>query len=370
MTAANLAMMVPLLLAGCAGCGCVVVVSAAGDPVDDAPAGVFGGGGGGDSGFNDDGGGGDDRKTLTVSSAVKSCLAGVDPFLPCINERAMAALERTESADALLLDPGLEIARQPGDETPAPRGVYSFGDNPYNVGAVIEAASSLLSRRTFIWDLSILYPGLQMRIGPTYNGKGLIDFNVDRRHTFNERSLNYGHMIFKRSFLANVLATQITIASVIPIVFTAIYFLTKNAFLLSKVALVITSVVGYGSLFLQHSSKPIINSHHPFGGHNPTGAAAGFYPIGGHYPINGHHPISGYHHPTSGHHHNAFVGDIRGDKFYNNFDGFQKISSSKSPTASLFRGVNYFPQEEHATSDVAYKDLDLDLNDRSKKEAE
>lgn len=70
--------------------------------------------------------------------------------------------------------------------------VFCTGDNPYNVGAVIEAASSLLSRRTFCWDMSLLYPGLQMRIGPTYTGRGIIDFIVDSRRQFDDRSLGYG----------------------------------------------------------------------------------------------------------------------------------------------------------------------------------
>lgn len=50
-------------------------------------------------------------------------------------------------------------------------------------------------------------------------------------------------MVFKRSFLPHLLATQISIASVIPIIFAALYFLTKKAFILSKIALVVTSVV-------------------------------------------------------------------------------------------------------------------------------
>lgn len=49
--------------------------------------------------------------------------------------------------------------------------------------------------------------------------------------------------MFKRSFLPNVLATQISIASVIPLIFAAIYFLTKKAFILSKIALIVSSVV-------------------------------------------------------------------------------------------------------------------------------
>ncbi|XP_003244008.1 uncharacterized protein LOC100575455 [Acyrthosiphon pisum] len=330
------------IFVGCAQCVLFSDGQSAGGP-DVAGGGRVGGsvgdGGGGSEEVLDD----DhlhDLHTLTVSAAVKSCLAGADPFLPCINEQAMAAIEQTESRDSVLLDSGLEISRRPGTESfAAPRGVYSLGDNPYNVGAVIEAASSLLSRRTFCWDMSLLYPGLQMRIGPTYTGRGIIDFIVDPRRKFDDRSLGYGHMIFKRSLLPNVLATQISIASVIPIIFAAIYFLTKKAFILSKIALVVTSVVGYGSLFLHHSSKPFAG--HSFGGHQPFDGQNLF---GGSYhsPVGGHHHHQ-YHHPIGGHH-NAFVGDIRGEKFYGNSNGFQQISSSKP--SSLFRGVNYFPQDD------------------------
>jgi len=120
-----------MIFVGCA--QCVLFSdgqSAAGGP-DVGGGGRVGGGAG-------DGGGGSeddldddhhhDLRTPTVSTAVKSCLAGADPFLPCINERAMAAIEQTESMDSVLLDSGLEISRRPGTESfAAPRGVYSLG---------------------------------------------------------------------------------------------------------------------------------------------------------------------------------------------------------------------------------------------------
>lgn len=106
--------------------------------------------------------------------------------------------------------------------------------------------------------------------------------------------------------------------------------------------------MGYGSLFLYHGNKPIGDL---FGGHRP---------VGGRYPIGGHHSTGGGHHHLigGGHHLNPFVGDIRGDKFYNSYDGFQQISSSKP--VSLFRGVNYFPPDGHS----AFKES----VDRDKKE--
>lgn len=88
---------------------------------------------GDNSGFASGMGGGSDNslgdgdKTLTISSMVRTCLAGIDPFLPCINERAMAAIEQTESMDTVRLDTDLEIARQHGAESMEPKGIYSFG---------------------------------------------------------------------------------------------------------------------------------------------------------------------------------------------------------------------------------------------------
>lgn len=98
--------------------------------------------------------------------------------------------------------------------------------------------------------------------------------------------------------------------------------------------------MGYGSLFLQHGSQPF---GHSFGIHQPFN-----------------HPNGHHHHPVTGGPHNAFVGDIRGDKFYGNFNGYQKISSSATKPASLFRGVNYFPQEDHR---AAYKET-VDATER------
>lgn len=43
-----------------------------------------------------------------------------------------------------------------------------------------------------------------MRIGPTYNGRGLIDFNVNRRHTLDEKSLSYGKVFVLISRKRNI----------------------------------------------------------------------------------------------------------------------------------------------------------------------
>lgn len=64
-----------------------------------------------------------DRTPTAIGATVRHCLAGVDPFLPCVNERAMAALRLAESADSMSLGPDLEMAAA----DLAPKGVYSIG---------------------------------------------------------------------------------------------------------------------------------------------------------------------------------------------------------------------------------------------------
>lgn len=108
--------------------------------------------------------------------------------------------------------------------------------------------------------------------------------------------------------------------------------------------ILLSTKVGYGSLFLQHS-KPFGHYRQPF-----------YRPV-----ADGHHH---HHHPIGGPY-NAFVGDIRGDKFTGDFNGFQQISSSGSKPPSLFRGVNYFPQDDHHAA-AAYKES----ADETKREAE
>lgn len=119
--------------------------------------------------------------------------------------------------------------------------------------------------------------------------------------------------------------------------------------------------MGYGSLIMHYKKyKPFDDLfgggiHHPFGGiHHPFDGID--HLIGGIHPVREPHPVV-----IGRPHGHEFVGDIRGDRFYGNFDAYQQISSSK-PT-SFFRGVNYFPREH---PDV----VDEHLADGNKKEAQ
>lgn len=45
---------------------------------------------------------------------------------------------------------------------------------------MMEDASNLISKRSLHWDLSVIYPGLVMRIGPTL-ANGILEFVMDPR---------------------------------------------------------------------------------------------------------------------------------------------------------------------------------------------
>jgi hypothetical protein len=69
---------------------------------------------------------------------------------------------------------------------------------------MMEDASNLISKRSLHWDMSTLYPGLVMRIGPTL-ANGVLEFVMDPRikdRTYQQphTELSTGHLMF---FFAN-----------------------------------------------------------------------------------------------------------------------------------------------------------------------
>lgn len=64
----------------------------------------------------------------------------------------------------------------------------------YIFRTLLENAGLAVSHRNLQYDMSRLYPGLQLRIGPTMNG-GLMEFIVDPESQYDERS----HLLHEES---------------------------------------------------------------------------------------------------------------------------------------------------------------------------
>lgn len=47
-----------------------------------------------------------------------------------------------------------------------------------------------MGERTLLWDMSILHPGLQMKVGPSLSG-GLLEFVLDPSNQYDDRSHNH-----------------------------------------------------------------------------------------------------------------------------------------------------------------------------------
>ena len=59
---------------------------------------------------------------------------------------------------------------------------------------MLENAGLAVSHRSLQYDMGRLYPGLQLRIGPTMNG-GMLEFIVDPESQYDERS----HLVHEES---------------------------------------------------------------------------------------------------------------------------------------------------------------------------
>lgn len=44
---------------------------------------------------------------------------------------------------------------------------------------ILEGASAIISKRSMEWDMSTIHPGLMLRISPSSNGPGLLEFVMD-----------------------------------------------------------------------------------------------------------------------------------------------------------------------------------------------
>lgn len=63
-----------------------------------------------------------------------------------------------------------------------------LGEEPSTFREVVDAYSMYLSQRGVRWDLSYLYPGLVMRIGPSLNGAGVLEFLMEKRLDYHDRA--------------------------------------------------------------------------------------------------------------------------------------------------------------------------------------
>lgn len=109
-----------------------------------------------------------------------SCLAGKRyATLECLNRGALIALRSIDRKDDLDLG-DVHLERADGHER---REVLDWDYDPKDFGSVVRAATELMERRSLRWSLDNVYPGLELRAGPTLNGNGVLEFVVNEKST-------------------------------------------------------------------------------------------------------------------------------------------------------------------------------------------
>lgn len=57
----------------------------------------------------------------------------------------------------------------------------------FNSG-MLENAGAMISQRSIQWDMSRVYPGLMLKVGPTLGASGVLEFVLDPHHIVDDRS--------------------------------------------------------------------------------------------------------------------------------------------------------------------------------------
>ncbi|KAK6621952.1 hypothetical protein RUM44_001759 [Polyplax serrata] len=135
---------------------------------------------------------------------------------------------------------------------------------PATVRGLMDAYSTFLSQRSARWDLGFVYPGLVLKIGPTMSGSGFLEFGLEKRLDYHDRAkLGPGQMIIRRTILPHLLGFRMNLSSLLPLIMGVILLVTKNAFVFSKVTLVLSVLLTLKSLFLlQIFRQPDNQVHH------------------------------------------------------------------------------------------------------------
>ncbi|KAF5286529.1 hypothetical protein FQR65_LT12533 [Abscondita terminalis] len=119
------------------------------------------------------------------------------------------------------------------------------------------------------WDMSVLYPGLAMRVAPSGSPGGVLEFVLDpHREALSQQSLkeaSTGRLIARQFLLPFLLGFKFNVATLIPIIFGLLAIIAKKFILVSKIGLIVSSAIGLGALLFnkQHYSHYAVHQHHP-----------------------------------------------------------------------------------------------------------
>ncbi|CAB0043824.1 unnamed protein product [Trichogramma brassicae] len=133
------------------------------------------------------------KQPHTFNDALQVCFSKRQhSTLECLNRGALTAIESWN--DDQCLDFGnVQLLKAENQGEGRAANLLDLDWDPKDFGNVLRAASRMLERRNVKWDLGYIYPGLQMRVGPTLSTEnGVLEFVMDERlghHHYHNRQL-------------------------------------------------------------------------------------------------------------------------------------------------------------------------------------
>ncbi|XP_022196332.2 uncharacterized protein LOC111053718 [Nilaparvata lugens] len=177
---------------------------------------------------------------------VGHCLREGGAVGSCMTAGAFVMLQTAVRKESLPIYEDMELHDNDIDSQEI-RTVVPVDADPTDFYSLMEASTKFLQRRTLRWNLESLFPGLEMCIGSVNAGPPSLHFLLDPRKGHDERRLSTGRLLVKRAVLPYILGLKINLIAIIPLVFAALIFLTKKAFMLSKFAFLFTTIAGLAS---------------------------------------------------------------------------------------------------------------------------
>ncbi|XP_069681130.1 uncharacterized protein Osi10a [Periplaneta americana] len=195
----------------------------------------------------------------TFQHCIRNEAAGsVGNVLPCLSKGAIAGLMEVDERECVDLVSGVSLLRDMDDKSP--RTLLPAETDPSDYRTVLEAAAGLFGRRSLRWDMSTIHPGLFLKVGPTLNGAGVLEFVLERGYsTYSDRTAGTGRVILRNILLPLLLGFKLKLVTLIPLMIGVLILVSKKALLLSKIAVFVTTVLGFNSLFFMQQQQ----QHHP-----------------------------------------------------------------------------------------------------------
>jgi hypothetical protein len=72
---------------------------------------------------------------------------------------------------------GVALIKNMNDKSP--RKIVTPDMDPTDYKNLLEATAEFIGKRSLIWDMSVIHPGLFMKVGPTNTAAGVVEFIMD-----------------------------------------------------------------------------------------------------------------------------------------------------------------------------------------------